>query len=416
MKKIEERVLGLLRTYGRETVAAACDELVEKTRAAVKKAVSAWPAGTYRAERGVDRDGTTDRTVWLRLSLTIKPEEGLLVFDFSDSDREVDFINLTIGRAWAAITCAVAWTLPSGIPRNQGLIDCIRIITKKGTVIDPVYPATSGGQVVTAGVITECALVAFGQAVPKETSALWTRHLNPKFSGKRRDRIDPRTGSIQYFDIAGFMSDGGNGAIYGYDGTDSFTPYNAAGAVLKAPVEVEEWEAPLRWLRYEFLTDATGHGRWRGGLGTHVEILHTYDPEIYQPHDTMVMTGAFDGEKFGALGLLGGNEGKTHRMGIIRRGRKVKLQTMSSAYLEPGDLVWTKSGGGGGVGDPLDREVESVRSDLMNGYISHKTARTIYGVEIDPETFVVDDEATRGLREKLKKKGRGVSPRMHDAV
>ena len=402
MKKIEERVLDLLRTYGKETVVTACDELVEKTRKTVKKAISAWPAGTYRAERGIDWDGTTDRTVWLRLSLTIQPEEGLLVFDFSDSDQEVDFINLTIGRAWAAITCVVAWTLPSGIPRNQGLIDCIRIITKKGTVIDPVYPATSGGQVVTAAVITECALIAFGQAVPKETSALWTRHLNPKFSGKRRDRVDPRTGSIQYFDIAGFMSDGGNGAIYGYDGTDSFTPYNAAGAVLKAPVEVEEWEAPLRWLRYEFLTDATGHGRWRGGLGTDVEIVHTVNPKNYQPHDTMVMTGAFDGEKFGALGLMGGEDGKTHKMGIIRRGKKVRLRTMSSAYLEPGDMVWTKSGGGGGVGDPLDREIEKVRWDLMNEYISHQSAQKIYGVVINPKTFVVDEEATKALREKLK--------------
>jgi N-methylhydantoinase B len=402
MKKVEERVLDLIKAYGKETVTAACDALVDKTRAAVKNVISTWPAGTYFAERGVDRDGTTDRTVWLRLKLTIDPHEGVLIFDFRESDDMVDFINLTIGRAWAAITCAVAWTLPSGLPRNQGLVDCIRIITRKGSVLDPVYPATSGGQVVTAGVITECALIAFGQAVPKETSALWTRHLNPKFSGKRRDRIDPRTGSVQYFDVAGFMSDGGNGAIYGYDGTDSFTPYNAAGAVLKAPVEVEEWEAPLRWLKYEFLRDATGHGRWRGGLGTHVEILHTYDPALWQPHDTMVMTGNFDGEKFGALGLLGGKEGKPHQMGILRNGSAVELKTMSSAYIEPGDIVWTKSGGGGGVGDPLDREPERVRWDLMNEYISHESALNTYGVVIDPQTFILDEEATRLLRERRK--------------
>jgi len=404
MKKIEERVLNLLKTYGKETVLAACDELIRRTEATVKNVISTWPAGTYEAERGIDWDGTTDKTVWLRLNLTIKPDEGVLILDFSESDPEVDFVNLTIGRAWAAMVCAVAWTLPSGIPRNQGLINCMRIITKKGTVLDPVYPATSGGQVVTAGVITECALIAFGQAVPKETSALWTRHLNPKFSGKRRDRIDPRTGSIQYFDVAGFMSDGGNGAIYGYDGTDSFTPYNAAGAVLKAPVEVEEWEAPLRWLRYGFLTDATGHGKWRGGLGTHVEILHTYDPRLWQPHDTMVMTGNFDGEKFGALGLMGGKEGKTHKMGILRGGKRVRLRTMSSAYIEPGDIVWTKSGGGGGVGDPLDREIERVRRDLMNEYVSHGVARKVYGVVIDPQTFVVDCEATEALRQRMKRR------------
>jgi N-methylhydantoinase B len=405
MKKIEERVIELVRAYGRETVKAACDALVEKTRLAVKKVISTWPAGTYCAERGIDRDGTTDRTIWIRLKLTIDPAEGVVTFDFTESDDMVDFINLTIGRAWAAITCAVAWTLPSGLPRNQGLIDCIRILTRKGSILDPVYPATSGGQVVTAAVITECALIAFGQAVPMETSALWTRHLNPKFSGKRRDRIDLRTGSVKYFDVAGFMSDGGNGAIYGYDGTDSFTPYNAAGAVLKAPVEVEEWEAPLRWLKYEFLQDATGHGRWRGGLGTEVEILHTYDPALWQPHDTMVMTGAFDGEKFGALGLMGGKEGKPHEMGILRKGKPVELKTMSSAYLEPGDIVWTKSGGGGGVGDPLEREPEKVRWDLMNEYISPETALEVYGVVIDPRTFVVNEKATQALRGERKGPG-----------
>jgi len=416
MRKIEERVLGLLKTYGKDTVLAACDELVSRTEAAVKKAISTWPAGTYHAERGVDWDGTVDKTVWLRLNLTIKPDEGQLIFDFTDSDSEVDFINLTLGRAWAAITCAVAWTLPSGIPRNQGLIDCIKIITKEGTVLDPVYPASTGGQVVTAGVITECALVAFGQAVPKATSALWTRHLNPKFSGKRRDRTDPRTGAVQYFDVAGFMSDGGNGAIYGYDGTDSYTPYNAAGAVMKAPVEVEEWEAPLRWLRYEFLTDAVGHGQWRGGLGTNVEILHTYDPKLWQPHDTVVMTGNFDGEKFGADGLMGGTGGNPHKMGIIRKGKNVRLRTMSSAYLQPDDIVWTKSGGGGGVGDPLDRDIDRVRWDVINEYISNQTARNVYGVIIDPKNFIVDQEATRDLRKKLKEQKKVLITRENNKI
>jgi len=91
-------------------------------------------------------------------------------------------------------------------------------------------------------------------------------------------------------------------------------------------------------------------------------------------------------------------------MGILRKGKRVRLRTMSSAYLEPADIVWTKSGGGGGVGDPLDREVEKVRWDLMNGYISHKVARNIYGVAIDPESFVVDEEETQTLRKKLKQK------------
>ncbi len=91
-------------------------------------------------------------------------------------------------------------------------------------------------------------------------------------------------------------------------------------------------------------------------------------------------------------------------MGILRKGKKVRLRTMSSAYLEPGDIVWTKSGGGGGVGDPLEREVEKVRWDLMNGYISRRVARNAYGVVIDPDSFVVDEEKTQALRRKLRQK------------
>jgi N-methylhydantoinase B len=407
LQKVEERILSLFTTYGKETMLAACDEIMRRTEEAVRREISAWPAGTYRAERAADRDGTTDRPVWARLALTIDPERGQLIFDFSDSDPQCDFINMTLGRTWVAVVSAVAWTLPSGFPRNQGLLDCLKVITKDGTVLGPKYPATSGGQgPVMGGVVIECSLAALGQAVPERTSAMWTRHLNPLFGGKRRDRIDPRTGSIQYYSVGPFHSDGGNGAIYGYDGTDSLGPYNDAGAVLKGPVEVEEWEMPYRWLSYEFRTDSSGHGRWRGGLGTHIEIMNVADPESWQAHDCALTTGNSDGEKFAPLGLLGGTPGQRHRLGIIRNGKKIRLRTLSSAYLRPGDIVYTLGGGGAGVGDPLERDVEKVREDVMNRCISLGTARRVYGVVMDQETFEVDRKATAQLRER-KKDGKG---------
>ncbi len=408
MKKVEERIIALLDAYGREAVVTACEELVDRTEAAVRKIISTWPAGTYRIERGIDWDGTTDRVIWVRLSLTIKPDEGKLIFDFSESDPQVDFINLCLGRAWVSVVAALAWTLPSDTPRNQGLVNCIEIITRPGSIIGPVYPATSGGQVVTANLVAECVLGVLGQAIPESTSAMWGRHLNPMFYGMRRDRIDPRTGVWQYYLMSTFHSDPGNGGIYGYDGTDGLGPYNDAGGVLKASVEVEEWEMPYRWLKDEFLTDGAGHGRWRGGLGTHIEMVNTYDPEKWRPHDAVVMTGNSEGEKFGALGLLGGTGGRGHQMGIIRKGKNIKLRTLSAASLHPGDILWTKSYGGGGFGDPLDRDIEAVRWDVLNEYISNRTAREIYGVVIDPKTFTVDVEATKALRKKKNvKKGRG---------
>jgi N-methylhydantoinase B len=75
---------------------------------------------------------------------------------------------------------------------------------------------------------------------------------------------------------------------------------------------------------------------------------------------------------------------------------------MDLTFLEPGDSLITYSGGGGGIGNPLDREVEKVRMDALNEYISIKTAADVYGVVVDPVTFAVDEAATKALRKKMR--------------
>ena len=402
MKKVEERILNLLDTYSKDTVLRACDELIRRTENLVRKTVSTWPAGTYKAERAADWDGTTDEPVWLRLSLTIKPEAGQIILDWSDSDPARDYINVPLGRLWAAVTSAVAWVLPPGIPHNQGLSNCLTVITKKGTVLDPQYPATTGGAVILANVSVECVHIALSQAVPKETPALWSRHINPILVGRRRDRIDPRTGAPQNYIEMGFHGDGGGGALFGHDGIDSWGPYNTGGAVKKAPIETEEWDCPYMFLRWEFSKDACGHGQWRGGMGVDLEILNTYVPELWRPHDCVMQMGNFEGEKSGTVGFMGGTGGEPHQLGVVRKGNPIEMHCLSAAYLEPGDIVWTKGGGGGGVGDPLDRQIEKVRMDVLDECISNKVARDVYGVIIDPETFVVDYAGTEALREKLR--------------
>lgn len=405
MRKSEERVIELLDTYGKDTVMAACDEIIERTREEVSGIIAEWPAGVYRAERAADWDGTTDKPVWVRLSLTVKPDEGKLVFDFTDSDPQCDFINVPLGQTCAAVIIALAWSLPELSRRNQGLMDCVEIITKEGTVLGPVYPATTGAQAPTLGTqIIECAQLTLAQIVPHDTSALWSRHLSPIISGNNRAVIDPRTKSPQLYWTSPFHGDGSDGALYGYDGHDGLGPAHGGGAVVRSPVEVEEWLIPYRWLHYEFLTDSAGDGQWRGGLGTEVHVLNTYDPALWQSHDCVCMTGNSDGEKFTNTGLLGGTDGIANALGIIRKGEDVKLRCLDNQYLQPGDMVWTKSGGGGGVGEPLDRAVEKVGLDARNEYISIEKARDVYGVAIDPDTFEVDEEATRELRQKGKQK------------
>ncbi|MDP6495498.1 MAG: hydantoinase B/oxoprolinase family protein, partial [Dehalococcoidia bacterium] len=404
MKKAEERVHAMLRDYGKDAVLAAGEEILRRTEEAVRMAISAWPAGTYKAERAADWDGTIDKPVWVRLALTVNPEDGQLVLDFSDSDSQVDFINVPLGQVWASVVVAVAWALPPGTPRNQGLFNCLKVITKEGSVLDPVYPATSGAQAAMLGVqVTECVQLALGQIVPQEASALWGRPLNPAYYGYRRDRIDPRTKRHRVYRIGTSHSHPSMGAIHGFDGTDGLGgTVTVGGAVIRAPVEVEEWDAPYQWLQYEFLTDSAGAGQWRGGLGTRVAYRNTTDRNSWRPLDDVVQTGNSDGERFGALGLMGGSDGPQNRMWIERKGEHVRLRTVDVQYLQPGDLIITNSGGGGGVGDPLFRDVAKVLGDVLNEYVSIDSARTIYGVVIDRGTFLVDSEATAQLRNLLR--------------
>jgi len=403
MRQIEGRIIELLKRYGKKTVMAVCDELIRRAEKATRKLISTWPGGTYHAERAADWDGTTDRPVWVRLALTIKPDKGRLIFDFSESDAQADFINVPVGQVWSSVVSGLLWCMPPGMTRNQGFFNCIEIITKEGTVLSPVYPATSSCQAVVLGQeITECVQIAMSQVAPKETPATWGRHVNPLYAGKRRDLIDPRTGSISEYTAHTFHACPSSGAAYGFDGVDGSGSSPLGGALVRAPVEVEEWYIPYRWLHYEFKTDSSGAGKWRGGLGTHVEALNVYDPEVWQPLDCLTMSGNADGEKFESVGFMGGTGGTRTKLGILRKGERLEYRTFDLKYLEPGDILISDSGGGGGVGDPLDREIEKVRWDALNEYITVQAAKGIYGVVIDPKTFEVDKEATKSLRAKLK--------------
>jgi len=403
MRQIEERIIDLLRRYGKETVMAVCDELIQRAEERIRGLVSGWPGGTYYAERAADWDGTTDRPVWVRLALTVKPDEGQLIFDFSESDPQADFINVPLGQVWSSVASGLLWCMPPGVPRNQGFFNCMDVITKEGTCLSPVYPATSACQAVVLGLeITECVQLALSQVVPDDTPATWGRHSNTLYAGKRRDLIDPRTGSISEYTAHTFHAVPSSGAAPGFDGVDGSGSSPLGGASVRAPVEVEEWYIPYRWLHYEFKTDSEGAGRWRGGLGTHVEALNVYNRDVWQPLDCLTMSGNADGEKFESVGLMGGKGGTKTKLGILRNGERIEYRTFDLKYLEPGDILDQDSGGGGGIGSPLEREVEKVRWDALNEYISIEAARDVYGVVIDGKTFEVDDEATKALRAKLK--------------
>ena len=322
MKQIEQRITGLLKEYGKETVMAALDELIDRARAAVKAIIAKWPAGTYYAERAADWDGTTDRPVWVRLAMTVKPEEGKVVFDFSESDPQCDFINVPLGQVWSSVTAGFLWCLPPGLSRNKGFFDCMEVITKEGTCLSPVYPAYRGaaGSHPRPGdhrVRPAC----HGPGRPEGDPG----HMGPPRESPlcgeaaRQDRSEDR---IDHGIYGALLPCGGlerRGLGLRCRRRQRIEPAGRRHG--PGPHRGRGVDDPLHLVQYEFLTDSCGHGQWRGGLGTHVEAKNMYDRKVWQPLDCLTMSGNADGEKFESVGLQGGTGGtKTQAGDRARRG------------------------------------------------------------------------------------------------
>lgn len=405
MIKVAERIREMYRDYGKDVMRAAYDELLTSSERMIRDAISKWPSGVYKSEAASDSDGTRPEIpVWVRLTLTIDAEKGELIFDYTESDKQVDFINLTEAEVWGETVIPLRWSLPPDIPKNHAIYNCMTIKTKPGTCCQPIYPATCGGQGPNLGTaMSETVQLALAQAIPKDVAAAFTRHLQPIFEGKNPLQKTKTGQPMDYF-FTSFQSDGSAGAIWGYDGWDAVDCPICAGGVVKSPIEIDERDYPYRFLCSEWVTDSAGDGQFRGGMGAHVEYLNLLDPEKYRPGDAWALTGNSNGEVFPPFGLLGAPEGKTAQMWIKRKGKQIPLHTMDMVQIEPGDLTITDSPGGGGVGDPLDREVEKVWEDACNEYISIEKARKVYGVIIDPKTFEIDQKGTKELRSRKKKR------------
>jgi N-methylhydantoinase B len=279
----------------------------------------------------------------------------------------------------------------------------VTLVTKPGTVCDPVYPQTNGAQGMTCGTqIGECVQLVMSQVVPKETCASFSRHISPIVTGKLREVIDPRTGGYKNYRMVAFTSDGGSGAMWGYDGWESVGPLINCGGAVRTPLEIAERDAPYRYLVCEWIPDSSGDGEYRGCCGTHVQLLNEHDPKFCIVGDAYLQTGNSDGEKSDNFGILGGGDAMANQ-GWIRRGNRLTVLRMEdNVPMQPGDLMETKSGGGGGVGNPLNRDIEKVQWDVLNRYVSVKKAKDVYGVVVDPKTLGVKPEASKQLREKMK--------------
>jgi N-methylhydantoinase B len=190
-----------------------------------------------------------------------------------------------------------------------------------------------------------------------------------------------------------FDYDGSAGAVWGYDGYQAVSTLTAMGAAHRDNVEEMEGRVPWRALRWEFVPDFSGAGRWRGGPGMHWEAVN-------EGTDGQMATGSSDGDVVQGCGALGGEPSPVSRTYLRRNGEDIRVKPHRLVPVKTGDVLVKHSSGGGGVGNPAERDPDMVRDDVRKELVSLQAAKEVYKVIVDPATFAVDYAATKALRSR----------------
>jgi N-methylhydantoinase B len=268
------------------------------------------------------------------------------------------------------------------VPPNSGCYRPFRIEAEEGLIVNPKMPGAVGARTNTSQKITEAMMLALSQAVPDNVMAGSHGQItNCGFSG-----YHPQTGRrFVYIDIQG----GGAGARPTKDGRDGQDSHLAR--FKNTPIEAVELEYPVRILRYDFIPDSGGAGKYRGGLTVRRDI------EILTDDVTLARYG--DRQRFAPFGLFGGKEGSKGRFVLDPDTPKERpLKSKGLDVFNTGDVVSLRLPGAGGYGDPLEREPELLLADVRDGKVSLESARQDYHVVVDPQTLTIDEEATAKLR------------------
>ena len=385
----ERRVLALLDTYGKQTVFASVQEMIKRTEIAVRDEIRKIPDGVYTGAAATDDDGTVlDEPVWVRARITVKGDEMTIDLSESDAQRK-GFINSVYAATYGnAIAAAILYFDPAIADyHNQGTMEPIKVVAPLGSVVNCKYPATVGASPVNVGIqVMEAVLEALAKALPGRAVAAWGKHR-----GDYVFAMDPRTG--EPYVRTSFDYDGSGGAVAGYDGYQAVSTLTALGAAHRDNVEEMEVRVPWRALRWEFVPDFSGAGKWRGGPGLHWEAFN-------EGSDGQMATGSSDGDVVQGFGALGGEPTPVSRTYLRRNGEDIRVKPHRLVPVKTGDVLVKHSSGGGGIGNPAERDPELVREDVENEFVSLENAKEIYRVVIETDTLKVDHQATKTLRAK----------------
>ncbi|GAA0649925.1 hydantoinase B/oxoprolinase family protein [Kutzneria viridogrisea] len=358
----QQRLAEIVDRFGLAAVRAAREEIFAQTERLERAVVAAIPDGVYRAEGCLDNDGIDLATpIPVRLTITVSGDH--MEFDLTESADQTEG-PINCGAAQAVSACRVGYKLlvSPDVPGNGGSFRPMSVRVREGSVFGARPPAACQWYFSHLGLLIDLVAMALAPVLPERVAA--ASHgdsMIVQCSG-----TDPRTGR-EYVSLEATL--GGWGAWQGSDG-ESALINNVNGSLKDMPIEVLETRFPLRITHYGMRPDSGGPGRWRGGNGVIREYVALHD---------CTLSLWFERSVTPAWGLFGGGGAQPPEV-VVNPGRpdERRVLKVNGLRLHAGDVVRCMTGGGGGYGDPAEREGLAVLADIRDGVVTPEHAATVY--------------------------------------
>ena len=382
----ERRLRDLFDKYGYEQTTFYMEEMINYSERRMRAGIAKLPEGTYEFEDYLEGDGITDDRLTIKVSLTI--DGNRIIVDFTGTSNQTKgSVNCTRAVTLACVYYALKSAIDPELPSSEGVCRPVEVITPSGSLVNPRFPApVSNANINTSQRIAEVVLGALAQFAPERVPAASYGTMSLFTVGG----VDPRTN--QYYSYVETYG-GGHGALFNQDGMDGTHAHMTN--TRNTPTEVIEIAYPLRVEKYGLVSDTDGPGRYRGGLGLTRELT-------ILDHQASITIGS-ERREIAPWGLKGGKPGGCSDLWIqAPTGKKESLPSKVTRPVDPGTLIVLKTAGGGGYGNPLEREPDAVCRDVHEGFISIEKAESGYGVVINPKTGKLDQTATEAARRNHK--------------
>lgn len=378
----ERRVEALLTKFGATTFKAATEQILDHGERLALARLRSLPNGTWTAEDWVDDDGV-DRDIMLKIKATVTITDSEMLLDFSGSSLAVKGpVNIPIGLTMGVGALIFKAITTPETPANEGNFRPLRVSAPEGGLMHAMPPSATF-TLWPAVLATEVVTKALANGMPE---------IVPACSGGDLCTVmtvgtDRRTGKQWVEANNEGIGFGGHATGDGEHGIMHLTEPGCQNV----PIEVVESKTPMLIEHYGLRQDSGGPGEHPGGLG----ITRSYKFLSEAAALTLVKK-----TKTRPWGIGKGHAGENSHV-ILRPGTASEERTgMVYEQMKPGEVLTNCSGGGGGWGDPLDRDPEMVLRDVVDEYVSNESALNHYGVVIETASMTVNRQATESLRKR----------------